>query len=177
MVTAITKDVQNTQTGKEIADIVNILTKKLIGEKCGQVRFSYGDELCLDFGEMIDSLHPKLRNLQKGSWRFGARATPWQLKQADKLLVDSELLESDQEIAEAKQFVRESLENQKILKIEVNPLDLTLQLLFEENYELLLQPNLADSDLAYWELFMPTQEILVIGSGYSWSKSSIHDRY
>ncbi len=170
------KTLQNTQTGKEIVSIVALLTGMWVGEICHQVRFSYGDELHLDCGEMSYEDHPKLKNSLKGSWRFGVRATPWLLKNADHLLLDSEQPESDTEILAAKTLTQTSLENKKILKIEVNPENLELQLFFEEDYKLILQPDLNDLDLTYWELFMPNEKILEIGPGYFWSCKSIHDR-
>jgi hypothetical protein len=180
MVTSIKiadKNEKNIKAGKKIADIVDLLTNQLIGETCKQVRFSYGDELCLHFGEMISCQNPKLEDQQKGSWRFGARATPWFLKQTDRLLIDERVLETDAEIENAKQLTQKSLTDKQILKLAINPVSLNLQLCFEENYELMLQPDLEeDSDLAYWELFMPTEQILEIGPGYFWSCKSIHDR-
>lgn len=168
---------KNRQIGQNIAEIFAILTQPLIGEVCHQVRFSFGDELRLDFGEMVPYKHHKLKNLLKGSWRFGTRATPWLLKAADQLLLDSQALETEREIEKAKQLTRQSLENKKILKIEVNPVNLELRLFFEAGYELILHPDLNDdSGLAYWELFMPTEQILEIGPGYFWSCKSIHDK-
>jgi hypothetical protein len=41
---------------------------------------------------------------------------------------------------------------------------------FEDDYQLILEPNLEDdSGLAHWELFMPTEQILTVGPGYFWS--------
>ncbi len=162
----------NIQISQEIVNVINILTEQLIGEICHQVRFSYGDELHLDFGEMSRCDHPKLRNLLKGNWQFGARATPWLLKKSGQLLLKSEEPETDAEIKNAKQLTRESLENKKILKFEVNPENLELQLLFEEDYELILQPDLEDLDLSYWDLFMPNDKVLEVGAGYFWSSCS-----
>jgi hypothetical protein len=168
--------IQNTQTGKEIVSIVALLTGKWVGEICRQVRFSYGDELHLDCGEMSPEDHPQLKKLLKGSWRFGARATPWLLKKADHLLLDSEQPESDMEILAAKTLTQISLESKKIWKIEVNPENLELQLFFEDDYKLILQPDLNDLDLTYWELFMPDKKILEIGPSYFWSCKSTYDR-
>jgi len=167
---------QNIQIGKEITSIVTLLTEQLIGEICHQVRFSYGDELHLDFGEMSTCEHPKLKDLQKGMWQFGTRATPWLLKKSGQLLLNSEEPETDDEIKKAKQLTSESLESRKILKFEVNPENLELQLLFEEDYELILQPDLEDIDLYYWELFMPNDKVLEVGAGYFWSCKSVYDR-
>ncbi len=144
--TVVDKDIQKIEN---ISGVVAILTRQLIGETCHQVRFSYGDELHLDCGEMSLCDHPKLRNFYKGSWRFGARATPWLLKKADQVLLNSEEPETDIEVKSAKKLTQESLENKKILKIEINPNNLELQILFEESYELILQPDLDDLDLSY----------------------------
>jgi hypothetical protein len=166
----------NIHEGKNISDIVTILTKPLITETCTQVYFNYGDELCLDFGILSPEEHPKLQGLLKGSWQFGAKATPWLLKKAEQLLLNSEEPETDVEIKNAKKFTQESLENKKILKFEVNPDNLELQILFEDNYELILQPDLENLDLSYWDLFMPNEKVLEVGAGYFWSCKSTHDR-
>lgn len=166
----------NIHEGKNISDIVTILTKPLITETCTQVYFSYGDELCLDFGTLSPEEHPKLQGLLKGSWQFGARATPWLLKKAEQLLLNSEEPKTDIEIKNAKNFTRKSLENKKILKFEINSDSLELQMSFEEDYALILQPDLEDLDLVYWDLFMPNEKVLEVGAGYFWSCKSIHDR-
>lgn len=179
MVTSIktTDQVNNIQEGKNISDIVAVLTKSLITETCNQVYFSYGDELSLDFGVMTPEDHPKLQGLFKGVWQFGTRATPWLLKKADQLLLDSEVPETDADIKLAKKLTQESLENKKILKFETNPDNLELRLCFEENYELILQPDLNDLDLSYWELFMPNEKFLEVGPGYFWVCKSVHDSH
>jgi len=179
MVTSIktTDQVNNIQEGKNISDIVAVLTKSLITETCNQVYFSYGDELSLDFGVMTPEDHPKLQGLFKGVWQFGTRATPWLLKKADQLLLDSEVPETDADIKLAKKLTQESLENKKVLKFETNPDNLELRLCFEENYELILQPDLNDLDLSYWELFMPNEKFLEVGPGYFWACKSVHDSH
>ncbi len=179
MVTSIktTDQVNNIQEGKNISDIVAVLTKSLITETCNQVYFSYGDELSLDFGVMTPEDHPKLQGLFKGVWQFGTRATPWLLKKADQLLLDSEVPETDADIKLAKKLTQESLENKKILKFETNPDNLELRLCFEENYELILQPDLNDLDLSYWDLFMPNEKFLEVGPGYFWVCKSVHDSH
>ncbi len=178
MVTSIktTDQVNNIQEGKNISDIVAVLTKSLITETCNQVYFSYGDELSLDFGVMTPETHPKLQGLFRGSWQFGTRATPWLLKKADLLLIDSEVPETDADIKLAKKLTQESLENKKILKFETNPDNLELRLCFEENYELILKPDLNDLDLSYWNLFMPNEKFLEVGPGYFWACKSVYDR-
>ena len=177
MATLLKSNQQNTQKSKDISGIVGILTNQLVGEKCQAVRFSYGDELCLHYGELTNYDHPSLQELQKGSWCLRTRATPWILKQDLKILVDSEESETEDEIAIAKELVITVLTNQKLLKIATNPENLGLQLSFSEKLELLLQPDEEiDHDLDYWELFTPDEKVLKIGAGYNRSYKSIHDR-
>ncbi len=158
-----------------IEKIIPSITQPMIGEICHQVSFSYGDELELDFGEMTPCEHPKLAHLLKGSWRFGARATPWTVKHKNQVLVVTSEADTDEQIAIAKEIVKQ-LEQKKLidLTIEANTIRLTLS--FEDDYQLILDPDLDDdSGLAHWELFMPTEQILAIGPGYFWSCKSIHE--
>ena len=56
--------------------------------------------------------------------------------------------------------------------IDANNISLTL--LFEGDYKLILEPDLQDdSGLAYWELFMPTEQVLSVGPGLFWECKSI----
>lgn len=53
-----------------------------------------------------------------------------------------------------------------------------LTLSFEGNYQLVLKPDLEDdSGLAYWELLMPNEQILIVGPGLFWECKSIHEPY
>ena len=153
----------------------------MIGEICHQVTLSYGDELRLDFGEMSAYTHPKLAHLRKGSWQFGTRATLWSLKQGHKVLttslqVDIDEERYDQEIDALKKVLRQ-LENKKLIKLALVGNDLDLTLFFEERYQLILEPDLQDdSGLTYWELFMPTKQLLTVGPGLFWECKSSHER-
>jgi hypothetical protein len=155
--------------------IIPTITQPIIGEICHQVSFSYGDELELDFGEMTPYDHPKLAHLLKGSWRFGARATPWTVKHGDRVLVVTSESDTDQETENAKVIVKQ-LEHKKLVDLTVDAETIRLTLSFEDNYQLILEPDLEDdSGLAHWELFMPTEQILTVGPGYFWSCKSIHE--
>lgn len=155
--------------------IIPIIMQPMIGEICHQVSFSYGDELELDFGEMTPYDHPKLSHLLKGSWRFGARATPWTVKHGDRILVVTSESDTDQEIENAKVMVKQ-LEHKKLIDLKVDAETIRLTLSFEDHYQLILEPDLEDnSGLAHWELFMPTQQILTVGPDYFWSCKSIHE--
>ncbi|MFB2919027.1 hypothetical protein [Aerosakkonema funiforme] len=157
----------------DIEQIISVITKPMSGEICHQVTFSYGDELRLDFGEMSAYTHPKLAHLRKGSWQFGTRATPWVFKQGDRILTSSLPVDIDAEIDEveidAVKKVLQQLENKELINFVINARNISLTLLFEGDYKLILEPDLQDdSGLAYWELFMPPEQILTVGPGLFW---------
>ncbi|MGL5065389.1 MAG: hypothetical protein ACRC62_35910 [Microcoleus sp.] len=162
-----------------IEQIISVITKPIIGEICHQVIFSYGDELRLDFGEMSAYTHPKLAHLSKGSWQFGTRATPWIFKQGDRILTSSLPVDIDAEIEEleidAVKKVLQQLENKELIELAIDADNISLTLVFEGDYQLSLQPDLQDdSGLPYWELFMPTEQVLTVGPGFFWEcKSSV----
>jgi len=158
-----------------IEKIIPNIIQPMIGEICHQVSFSYGDELELDFGEMTPCEHPKLAHLLKGSWRFGARATPWTVKHNKQVLVVTSEADTDEQTAIAKDIVKQ-VEQKKLIDLTVEADTIRLTLSFEDDYQLILDPDLEDdSGLALWELFMPTEQILAIGPGYFWSCKSIHE--
>jgi hypothetical protein len=172
---AIKTSITNSQPN--LTQIIPVITKLIIGEICHQITFSYGDELRLDFGEMSAYSHPKLAHLRKGSWRLGTRATPWILKQKDRLLISSSQLNTEEEIKAVKTVLRQ-LENKKLSNFVIDSHNISLTLFFENNYQLILEPDLQDdSGIAYWELFMPTDQVLTVGPGLFWDCKSIHERY
>jgi hypothetical protein len=174
-VASVLKTPLSSQNNHNLEKIIPVITQSLIGEICHQVSFSYGDELKLHFGEMTPYDHPKLAHLLKGSWRFGARATPWIVKQGDRVLVVTSESDTDAETESAKAIVKQ-LEHKKLVDLTVDAETIRLILSFEDNYQLILEPDLEDdSGLAYWELFMPTEQILTVGPSYFWSCKSIHE--
>ena len=160
-----------------IEQIISVITKPMIGETCHQVTFSYGDELRLDFGEMSAYNHPKLKHLRKGSWQFCTRATSWIFQQGDQVLTSKLQVNIDAEIDTVKKLLQQ-LENKELINLVIDAQNISLTLLFEGNYQLILEPDLQDnSGLAYWELFMPTEQVLTVGPGLFWECKSIHERY
>ena len=162
--------------------IILEIIQPMVGEICQKVKFSYGDELRLELGEMIPYQSAKLQKAYKGSWRLGTRATPWELKQDHQILVP--FLSSDEpqeEVLEQIQQRVRCLEGQTLIEVKLIPDFLVLILHFTENYQLTLRPDLthetAESALADWELFLPTEQLLSVGPGYFWSCRSIHERY
>lgn len=160
---------------------LNQIIQPIIGETCHQIGFSYGDELILDFGEMQPYNHPKLKHLNKGSWQLFTRATPWSLTFGNLL---SGIHSSILDIHPNNEFVErllQPLENTKLTNFALGGNhDFTLTLSFEGednyNYKFILEPDLEDdSGLAYWELLMPNEQILIVGPGQFWECKSIHE--
>jgi hypothetical protein len=174
-VASVLKTTVDSRNNHNLDKIIPVIVQALIGETCNQVSFSYGDELKLHFGEMTPYDHPKLAHLLRGSWRFGARATPWTVKHNNQVLVVTSESDTDEQIAIAKEIVKQ-LEHKKLIDLTVEADTLRLTLSFEDDYQLILDPDLEDdSGLAHWELFMPTEQVLAIGPGYFWSCKSIHE--
>jgi hypothetical protein len=167
-----------TSLANSILDI-NQITQPIIGEICHQVAFSYGDELLLDFGEMTAYNHPKLAHLRKGSWQLSTRATPWYLMLGDNIFSHSYMYANYQNAAELTKIPLQYLENKKITNFALGGNhNFKLTLSFEDHYELILEPDLEDdSGLAYWELLMPNEQILIVGPGLFWECKSIHEPY
>jgi hypothetical protein len=151
---------------------LNQIIQPIIGEICHQIGFSYGDELILDFGEMTAYDHPKLRDLCQGNWQLSTRATPWYLMLNNMFL----FLPAPQFTTDHAQVILQDLENKKLTNFVIDPNNFQLTLSFEEGYELVLKPDLEDdSGLAYWELLMPNEQILIVGPGQFWECKSIHE--
>jgi hypothetical protein len=74
------------------------------------------------------------------------------------------------------QIILQDLENKKLTNFVIDPHNFQLTLSFEEGYELVLKPDLEDdSGIAYWELIMPNEQILIVGPGMFWECKSIHE--
>jgi len=148
---------------------LNEITQKIIGETCHQITFSYGDELLLHFGKMTAYNHPKLAHLRKGSWQLSTRATNFDLRKFSSYFKNYMCL--------TKRQLRR-LENKKLTNFVIDSNNFKLTLSFECGYELILEPDLEDdSGLAYWELMMPNEQILIVGPGLFWECKSIHEPY
>ena len=159
------------------------LIESLRGEKCTQVHFSYGDELCLGFGPLSPCQHPKLTHLQRGTWELCTRATPWKIFRGGKVVLNSEDPKTDEEIAEIKARTQDILQDKTLQNLTLDPETLETNLSFAgsfshyEDYSLILYPDLWGEDqLQHWVLWMPSEQVLTIGPSYQWSYRSMRDR-
>ena len=74
--------------------------------------------------------------------------------------------------------VLQHLENKELIDFAIYAHNISLTLVFEGDYQLILQPDFQDdSGLPDWELFMPTEQVLTVGPGFFWECKSIHEGY
>ncbi len=153
---------QQVKTAKDLESLKEI-TNKLLREPCWKVNLSYGDELTLHIGEKVAYSQKSMAHREKGSWILGTRATWWKIMFTNQTLVTSD---EDSEILNQRIHI---IENTKVVAFEIDYLDLSLSIIFSNEYELVLCPDKEDFDLPYWELFTPDQMLLKFGPGSAWS--------
>lgn len=145
--------------------LINSVIEELIGEECSLIRFSYGDELILNFGMLCPFDHPKLQHLLKGKWRLCMSASPWKLTQDGVCIVDGS--QKDIELVER---VLRQIERKVVRDICFNNNSYELHIELQGEYEFIVNPELEDdSGLSYWELFQTGGNALIVGPGDSWS--------
>jgi hypothetical protein len=162
---------------------------QLIGEPFRFVRFSYGDELTLHFGDLEPARHPKLKGKLYGAFMLGLRASPWILKSgSEPLVVNGGALLDSSKAELGTPLDKRELESRKIIEpgslvltaapFFVQPVDgFGLQLRFADGSLLSVVPAMPEPDepedeglpeLADWELFTP-RGLLSVGPGRRWS--------
>src|SRR5436305_1312348 len=73
-------DLQTVQQKSTDPVALQMVLQQLIGQPFLQLRFSYGDELNLHFGQPREYSSPKMKHLIKGSYILGTRASNWHLR-------------------------------------------------------------------------------------------------
>jgi hypothetical protein len=162
---------------------------QLIGERFRFVRFTYGDESTLHFGDLEPARHPKLKGKLYGAFMAGLRASPWILKSGSvPLVVNGGVLLDASKAELGTPLDKRDLESRKIIEpgslvltavpFLVQPVDgFGLQLRFSDGSLLSVHPTIPEPDepeeeglpeLADWELFTP-RGLLSAGPGRKWS--------
>jgi hypothetical protein len=133
-----------------VATIVGQLRRLL----CWRARFSYGDELMLDFGERRPEERRLLAGQYRGAWVLGMRASEWTVGGPH----------SDIGMAEETTVVD--------TRVGFPCLDLNLE--FDTGLVIAVTPDPDEQSLAAWELFTPDGMLLKAGPGRSWRYGSAH---
>jgi hypothetical protein len=169
--------------------------QQLVGQPFLFVRFSYGDEIVLHFGQARPYPSPKLRHLTKGSYLIAARASSWFLTtQARPTVVVGSAEPVSLESKQLKLLTPEQLEKSKLLTAGARILVAdAIQLrsgrrpaygfgfsaVLEDGSSFLIRPPLGPAagsktggrsrEVADWEVFTPHERYLRVGPGVQWS--------
>ena len=118
-------------------DKFNELTSKLIGQPLTQVSDSYGDVFVLHFGNLTNYTHPKLSDLTRSDYELVIKMS--------NLVINGDLINH-------------------ILKEVVVSFTLNLHLTFDNNKSIRVFSNDTETELPYWELWIPGDNYIVADS-------------
>lgn len=118
-------------------DKFNELTSKLIGQPLTQVSDSYGDVVILHFGNLTNYTHPKLSDLTRSDYELVIKIS--------NLVINGDLINH-------------------ILKEIVVSFTLNLHLTFDNNKSIGVFSNYSETELPYWELWIPGDNYIVADS-------------
>ena len=138
------------------------LARKVVGETCWRVNFSYGDELMLHFGDRLPYPQASMSGPEKGAWILGTRISPWQVYSAGSMVADSET-----DAIDLIERVR-VLIDKRVLDFQIDTVTMNLSIEFTDGCSFSLLPESDRSaGLPDWELFMP--DSMVLQAGRIWS--------
>lgn len=157
----MSSEIDRPVTRPQDLDDLNILLRALRGQMCWAVRWSYGDELRLDFGGQRPYRNPLLAGKCKGEWVLGTRATPWLLSGPG-----AELSGADEPTLAG---VSSAVVGARVVAARAAYPDLDLQVDFDNGYTLSLRVDTEESSLAAWELFTPDDMVVTVGPGPRWT--------
>ena len=165
--------------------------QQLVGQPFLLIRFSYGDELTLHFGQPRQYRSSKLAHLTKGSYIIGARASSWFLRTDSPPTV---VIGTARPASFASKHLRpltyEQVEESVLLRagarvVGVDAIMLGtgrrsaygfgLSALLEDGASLLVLPppivkrNSRSGHVADWEIFTPYERYFSVGPGLRWS--------
>ncbi|MGH7134540.1 MAG: hypothetical protein ACREHD_02305, partial [Pirellulales bacterium] len=187
-----TLDFRGVQQKSSDVSVLRGYLQQLVGEPFLHLRFSYGDELTLHFGEPQRPKPKKLAHLTEGSYILTARASSWYLKTANGAGVTMAANATNAGVPDG--FVALSTEQIEHCQLaqpgaRVVAADATVvrsgrtesgfacSLLLADGSSILIVPAAAgegdgDSsaeDVADWEVFTPHDRYLRVGPGMSWA--------
>lgn len=152
-------------TASDIDGIVSIVSN-LVGKECWRVKYSYGGQWYLDFGQEVQgTVNPKHT---LGEWQLSTCGTRFELFQKDHLLTRSE--EETEEEKEAIKKKMNMLIGTVVIKVEVSFPSLGLSLSFSDDLRLSIMPVPEDDeyDIPYWHVVAPGNRVLEVGPNNQW---------
>lgn len=112
--------------------------ESLVGKQLTLVAFSYGDELVLNFGNLIPYKHKKLKHLLRGEYRVGLGWCSCSLYHKGELLLDSPL-DDDLYMSDEDKGLMCQLEHKILKGCKWDDITASITLVFEENYTLYIK--------------------------------------
>jgi hypothetical protein len=183
-------DMRGIQKNSQDVAMLRGYLQQLVGEPFLHVRFSYGDELTLHFGQPRKPQSKKLAHLSQGSYIVAARASSWYVKTASPASVvvatsavpigipdgfnslSTEQIESSNLVQPGACVVAADV----IVVRSTETSGFACSLLMSDGASLLIVPESeadadgdASDDVADWEVFTPHGRYLRIGPGLKWS--------
>jgi hypothetical protein len=155
-------------TVTSVSSTLDSIVAKIIGQSCCKVQFSYGDVLCLHFGEQLPYSQPAMAGKFRGAWVLDTLAADWQWSSGREVLASS---------SQARESVSDDLHKLiglSIVAVKINPETANFILNFNDGsqFEVLGTPEV-DAELAHWQLFTPNQQLLEVGAANQWRYESV----
>jgi hypothetical protein len=184
-----TIDLRSVQKDSSDLDLLQAYLQQLVGQPFLAIRFSYGDELAIHFGETRPYSSPKMKHLTKGAYILGARGSQWRLRsEAPPAIIVGSGDDKSASAANLKPLSKADLESGAFFRpgtlvVHVHATPVTsvagfsayaLSLAMADGTSLFVSPvlaephELADEPLADWELFTPYERLLRVGPGLQW---------
>ena len=139
----------------------------LVGLKCRKTSFSYGDELCLHFGDLVPYKSAKMKGKKKGTWILCTVGSEWSLFSESVAVPSHRRGNRDPEDRLA------ILKNAIVTAVVPDSTAQWLSVWFGQTlFAVRPDDDEPDSELPSWELFMPDGRLLVAGPGSKWSEKS-----
>jgi len=188
MTTATIPDIRSRRDSGNLSELQTLLDR-LIGEPFRFLRFTYGDELTIHFGELEPSRSPKLKDTMFGAFMLGVRASSWAITSAagtvcsdgfrdpvsggERRLTKEEKvgLETNPPIPAGCDVVA------AVLFVNASGQHLVLEVMLADGSSIWITPPSTEVDepgddglpeIADWELFTPNG-FLSVGPGLAWS--------
>lgn len=113
--------------------------ESLVRKQLTLVAFSYGDELVLNFGNLIPYEHKKLKHLLKGEYQVSLGLCSCSLYHKGELLIQSPLDDNDDSYLSDKDKDKElmrQLEHKTLKECKWDNITTSITLTFEDDYNL-----------------------------------------
>lgn len=172
----ISVDLRSIEQNATDAALLQSYLQQLIGQPFLLLRFSYGDELSLHFGQSIPYPSPKMQHRFKGSYILGTRASQWFMRAGSRTVYVRDLEDVPSSKA-ATPITKAELESSspfqvgaQIVRARAIPhaVGFGLEIGFSDGASIWINPG-GDYEVADWELFTPFERYLRAGPGRSWS--------